>query len=223
MLIIFDVDGTLLDGESHDWASFAKAVTHCTGFVPTVEFWQSLEEVTAQAIVHRILDTKSFDDKRRIEQLVQEMHLEGLTEVHRKDPQAFRPATGARELLKHLSTTEGVEIAIATGDWRPTITFKLTAAGFEISSIPIATASDCFSRAEIITLAASRCGRSLENAIYVGDGLWDLRACRKLGIPFIGTGRKIESLREAGARYLTPDLTPPAFMETLGRIGTFAN
>jgi phosphoglycolate phosphatase-like HAD superfamily hydrolase len=31
-------------------------------------------------------------------------------------------------------------------------------------------------------------GESFACTVYVGDGVWDARACRSVGIPFIGIG-----------------------------------
>ena len=47
----------------------------------------------------------------------------------------------------------------------------------------------------------------------MGDGLWDLRACKRLGIPFIGVGHRREKLREAGATYILHDLNPTEFLQ----------
>lgn len=52
---------------------------------------------------------------------------------------------------------------------------------------------------------------SLEKTIYVGDGLWDFRACEKLGMRFVGVGHRREKLRNAGARYVLDDLSPSEF------------
>ena len=43
--------------------------------------------------------------------------------------------------------------------------------------------------------------------VYIGDGLWDIRASRSLGIPFIGVGRgeREKMLRAAGAKIVVPD------------------
>jgi phosphoglycolate phosphatase-like HAD superfamily hydrolase len=37
--------------------------------------------------------------------------------------------------------------------------------------------------------------------VYVGDGVWDARACRSVGIPFIGigTGSRVTRLSAEGA------------------------
>ena len=44
-------------------------------------------------------------------------------------------------------------VAIATGDWRDSITFKLRAAGIPFEDIPIVTSSEHYSRADIIRAA----------------------------------------------------------------------
>ena len=59
-------------------------------------------------------------------------------------------------------------------------------------------------------------------AVYVGDGIWDARACQTLGIPFIGIGfgRQAETLRQDGALHVFNDLTEVdeffAILETVG-------
>ena len=117
---------------------------------------------------------------------------------------------GASALLWELRD-KGIPVAIATGDWRETITFKLGAAGIPLDGIPMATSSDFYTRAEIIAGAVVKAGRELHEAIYVGDGLWDLRACRMLGIPFMGVGARTELLRKSGAEYILPSLDPAEF------------
>jgi phosphoglycolate phosphatase-like HAD superfamily hydrolase len=39
---------------------------------------------------------------------------------------------------------------------------------------------------------------------YVGDGVWDARACRNLEVPFIGigTGEQAKRLRKEGAAFV---------------------
>jgi phosphoglycolate phosphatase-like HAD superfamily hydrolase len=68
------------------------------------------------------------------------------------------------------------------------------------------------SRADIIRAAVAEAGGSLDEAVYIGDGLWDLRACERLGIPFIGVGHRKERLRKAGAMHVLDDLRPEAFL-----------
>ncbi len=219
MLIVFDVDGTLIGGETFDWASFDHAFETSAGFALTQAFWDSLEEVTARAVVHAALATRGPAERERLEELVRLGYLHHLKEAHRANPEAFQPTSGARELLQSLRAAQGVSVAIATGDWQSSSSFKLAASGLDLTGIPIATCSDCPNRAGIIRLAAELAGRPLAEAVYVGDGRWDYRTCRELGIPFIGTGSRLDQLRTAGARHLLPDLSPGPFWEMMGQIG----
>ncbi len=209
-MIVFDVDGTLIGGESIDWSSFNAAFEEVAGFALTSSFFAGIEEVTAQAIVHQALAALPIEEREAKEQAVCLGYLRRLQEAHASDPGCFPALEGALLLMQELRE-RGMAFAIATGDWRESISFKLRAAGFSIEDIPLVTSSEFYSRADIIAAAVAKAGRSLDEAVYVGDGLWDLRACRNLGIPFIGTGHRHEKLRDAGAAHVLLDLSPPGF------------
>jgi beta-phosphoglucomutase-like phosphatase (HAD superfamily) len=188
MLVIFDVDGTLIGGEAADWLAFDTAIESVLGFVADETFFAGLPEITAQAIAEAAVLASGAPSGHGFEQRIHDEYFRGLRSAHNSDPLTFQPRPGVRELLGSLASMPGVKIALATGDWHPTINFKLSAAGIDVSSFPIATSSDTPRRAEIIRLAAERAGVPLSQAVYVGDGVWDLRACRELKIAFIGTG-----------------------------------
>ena len=78
MLIIFDVDGTLIGGEESDWKSFNAAFSEITGKTFSVEFWKTLDEVTASAIVHEGLSELNIEERTRLEELVKNRCLENL-------------------------------------------------------------------------------------------------------------------------------------------------
>jgi phosphoglycolate phosphatase-like HAD superfamily hydrolase len=214
MLIIFDVDGTLVGGESHDWACFDEAIADVVGFTPTQEFFDSLPEITAQAIAEAAIRAAKREPGVGLEERIRDGYLRRLRQVHASDPCAFPARNGVVTLLSHLSSLHGLGVAIATGDWHATASFKLGAAGIDVSRFPMATSSDCSCRSEIIKLAASRAGRSLADVIYVGDGVWDFRACRDLGVRFIGTGTRPHLLQAAGALHIMEELEEALFLST---------
>ena len=214
ILVVFDVDGTLVGGEPTDWASFDAAFEEVTGFALDEMFWQSLEEVTSQAVVHQAVKDSCPEEKQRMVRAVRDGYLRRLTAAHRNDPATFPAVEGALGLLAELKK-RGIPVAIGTGDWFETSTFKLGAAGIPLDNIPMVTSSDFYSRGDIIAGAAAKAGRPLHETVYVGDGLWDLRSCRKLGIPFIGVGRRKEKLESAGAAYTVPDLNLASFWQVL--------
>jgi phosphoglycolate phosphatase-like HAD superfamily hydrolase len=195
-MIVFDADGTLIGGEATDWKCFRDAFEAVAGFALTDAFFARIEEVTAQAIVHQALADCPVDERTAKEHAVRDDFLRRLKAAHQDDPKAFAPTAGTLDLLREISDA-AIPMAIATGDWHETISFKLSAAGIPFESIPIVTSSDYYGRAEIISAAVSKAGRSLSDAIYVGDGPWDLKACRMLGIPFLGVGHRREKLRDA--------------------------
>lgn len=215
MLIIFDVDGTLVGGETNDCACFDQAVAAVVGFTLNSAFFDSLPEITAQAIAESSVRAANRDVGVGLEEKIRDEYLRLLRDTHSRDTAAFPPRHGVRSLLASLSTTPGVSVAIATGCWHATSSFKLAAAGIDVSSYPMATSSDTRSRSEIIRLAAQRSGRALSDAVYVGDGLWDLKASQSLGVPFIGTGRKLDRLKEAGALHWVEKFEPKCFLETV--------
>jgi phosphoglycolate phosphatase-like HAD superfamily hydrolase len=216
--VIFDVDGTLIGGESQDWKCFDQAIMAILGFMPGTEFYRTLKEVTAQAIAEHAVQTAKRILGTGLEEQIQDEFLRRLREVHSVNPSAFPPRNGAAELLAYLNTIPGWDIAIATGDWHPTISFKLSAAGLDISGYPIATSSDSNRRSEIIRLAAQRAGTPLSEVVYVGDGVWDLKACRELGVRFIGAGSRTEHLVNAGANCIIKSFEKDVFLKALGAI-----
>ncbi len=212
MLIIFDVDGTLIGGEAHDWASFDAAIAEVTGFSPTQDFFDSLPEITAQAIAEASLRAANRPLGAGLEERIRDGYLRRLQQAHANDARAFAPRTGVVALLSHLNSLPGVAVAIATGDWHSTISFKLSAAGIDISAYPMATCSDAARRSDIIRLAAQRAGRPLSEAVYVGDGVWDFRTCCDLGLPFVGTGTRPHLLKQAGAEHIIEVLEQALFL-----------
>ena len=71
---------------------------------------------------------------------------------------------------------------------------KLTAVGIDVERIPMATASDASSRAEIMKLAEQRAVSAAPflSKTYFGDTPWDLQASRALGYSFVGVGSSVE-------------------------------
>jgi phosphoglycolate phosphatase-like HAD superfamily hydrolase len=215
MLIIFDVDGTLVGGETQDCACFDQAVATVVGLKLDSAFFNSLPEITAQAIAESCVQAAKRELGAGLEERIRDEYLQRLRAAHEQDGDTFPSRNGAQTLLAHLLTVPGINVAIATGCWRATSSFKLAAAGFDVAAYPFATSSETRSRMEIIRLAAQRAGRDLSDAVYVGDGVWDMKASQSLGVPFIGVGRKLEQLKLAGARYWVDDFEPQQFLNTV--------
>jgi phosphoglycolate phosphatase-like HAD superfamily hydrolase len=97
----------------------------------------------------------------------------------------------------------------------------MTSAGLCYDDYPAASGDDALNRESIIRLsmqrAAERYGR-VDSTVYVGDGVWDARACGSIGIPFIGIGRdgRAARLSAEGAVCVFPDFSDAdAFLSSL--------
>jgi phosphoglycolate phosphatase-like HAD superfamily hydrolase/GNAT superfamily N-acetyltransferase len=209
-MVVFDVDGTLIGGESTDWTCFDTAFLEVTGRELNREHFVALKEVTAKACIHQTLDDLPLAERNEKEAAVEARYIVLLKEAVKANPGALRATDGAIDLLRDLKA-RNIPIAIATGDWRESILIKLTAAGIPFEGIPIATSSENYARSEIIAAAVAAAGRTLDEAIYVGDGPWDYRATMKLGIPFVGVGSRASLLRKEGALNILSSMAPTEF------------
>ena len=69
----------------------------------------------------------------------------------------------------------------------------MESAGIDISNIPIASANDHHSRIEIMKISEKRAVKETRLSFtYFGDGSWDLKACKELGVNFVLVGDKLE-------------------------------
>lgn len=218
MLVVFDIDGTLIAGESTDWKAFEQALQSVLKFTPDDDFYTGVSDITAQRLAEAAVAASQCEAGCGFEQQVQAEYLRFLQLAHAESPDSFPLRPGASLLLEHLCATTGFSVAFATGDWSSSIAFKLSAAGIDLSHHPFATSTDAASRADIIRCAAHRAGRPLTEVVYVGDGTWDLRTCRSLGIPFIATGSRTDKLREMGAEHIVEPLEIGPFMRALQAI-----
>jgi phosphoglycolate phosphatase-like HAD superfamily hydrolase len=145
-------------------------------------------------------------------------------------PHFFRPVAGAGDLLRKLTGHSDYVVSLATGGWKVSAYFKLTQARLQVEGIPAAFADDGLAREKIMEASLQRAGlrhgrSGFASVIYVGDGVWDLKAANKLGFQFvgIGSGERARRLREEGAQLVFPDYSEPdTFVATLGRLSTNA-
>jgi hypothetical protein len=114
--------------------------------------------------------------------------------------------------LIHLLLVIAVVVLI-TGGWRDSARLKMASAGMCFDDHPAASADDALDRESIMRLskqrAAEHYGEAFACTVYVGDGVWDARACRSVGIPFIGIGTESRATRLSaeGAVCVFPDFS----------------
>ena len=110
----------------------------------------------------------------------------------------------------------GYHVAIASGCWRVSAELKLARAGFAFDDLPAAYCDDDVSRAGIMRTAAQRA--DAQRFLYFGDGVWDARASRQLGVRMIGIGPHEARLRAEGvADHFRDYRDPAALLASVGR------
>lgn len=210
--IIFDVDGTLTRTNELDMQCYLRAVDPWLDLEDLELSWEHFEYVTAAGATRELIERQIGPDS--VGEISRQIREAFSKEVRRavEAGAEIEPVEGAAETLEELRRADEIAAGIATGDWRDSSEFKLQQAGLEADELAYACSDDAFARADVIRTALERAGGDVgafDRVIYVGDGVWDLRAARELGIDFIGVGRKerADRLREGGAGTVVGDLS----------------
>lgn len=198
-LILFDIDGTLVDSDEFDSELYVQAVGEVLG-IEIGDDWSAYRNVTDGGILDEIIDNAGLTAGRlRIHAEVKAVFA-GLVSEYLVEKEGRLPEIeGAGAFLAKLESLQDVSMAMATGGWEETARMKLRAAGLDRYSLPLASGSDALTRVEIMRIAENRAldGRDAGRRTYFGDGVWDKRASEKLGYDFIAIGDKVQHL----ARY----------------------
>lgn len=197
--ILFDVDGTLVD----------------TNYLHTLAWWQAFRRFghdVPMAAIHR---TIGMGGTTLIEHLIgtdrNTDQDESLEDTHgalfSAQWPALRSFDGALELLQHCADA-GLAVVLATSASNEELEVLQKVIGADGALTGATTATDTGvskPAPDILEAALGVADLKAEEAVFVGDAVWDVVAANKLGIPTIAvtTGGTSESeLREAGAAYV---------------------
>ncbi|MBL9120013.1 MAG: HAD family hydrolase [Phycisphaerae bacterium] len=211
-LVVFDIDGTLTLTSHVDDACYIRAVRDLWGIEGMSTDWSSYEHSTDNAIAAELFRRHRGRDATSEELgALRERFASYVREEAEREPTLFRQVPGAADALQELPLS-GWHAAIATGGWTPSARCKLERAGVPYHDVPAAFACDARPREAIIRIASHRAAEKagvadFERLVYVGDGVWDARACRRMGIPFVGiaSGERAERLRAEGTGTILGD------------------
>jgi HAD superfamily hydrolase (TIGR01509 family) len=194
--VIFDVDGTLVD----------------TNYIHAVTWWEAFrqhEYDVPMARVHRAIGMGSdklldqvlpADRDRTADDDVRAAHRHLYGEFWTR----LRAFEGAAELLRSCAG-RGLTVVLASSASESEMKALRAALDAE-DAITVATSSDDAEESkpapDIVHVALARAGASPEQAVFVGDTIWDVQACAKAGVPCVAVltgGVSRHELAEAGA------------------------
>jgi phosphoglycolate phosphatase len=192
-LVLFDIDGTLLNSGGMGRAAMQKALGQIFGSPGNPSY--RYDGKTDKQIVREVMKMEGHSDAHidsRMEKLVQ-VYLEGLREAAKSGKFNIRPLDGIPEILDALEERDDVILGLLTGNVEPGARIKLKAAGIDPDRFKInAFGSDHEHRPELPAIARRRAGESLgielagERLVVIGDTPADIECGRSLGARAIG-------------------------------------
>jgi beta-phosphoglucomutase-like phosphatase (HAD superfamily) len=192
-LVMFDIDGTLVDSQGFDTELYVAAVKSVLG-VEIDSDWNNYEHVSDSGILAEVIrNVRPDGDATALAARVQECFVGLIRDSLQRAPAAVGEIAGAKRLVESLLELPNVRVGIATGGWEQTARLKLAHVGIEVGLLGFASSSDAQARTKIMQLAAERAmqGQRYVRATYFGDGAWDRRASAALGYDFIAVGNAV--------------------------------
>ena len=204
-LVLFDIDGTLLNSGGMGRAAMQRALGQVFGSPGNPSY--RYDGKTDKQIVRDVMRMEGHSDSHidsRMTQLI-DVYLQGLRDGAKSGKFNVRPLDGVPEILDALDGRDDVILGLLTGNVEPGARIKLTAAGIDPDRFRInAFGSDHEHRPELPAIARKRAGETLgldiagDRLVVIGDTPADIECGRSLGAKAIGVASghyTVEQLR----------------------------
>jgi HAD superfamily hydrolase (TIGR01509 family) len=193
--VLFDVDGTLVDSNYLHVYAWTRAFEEAG---VAVESWRIHRSIGMDG--DRLIQSLAGDAGEDSQQKADELHTRYLKEA----APLLRALPGARELLERVSSL-GLQVVLASSASEEELSMSRSVLDCD-DLISAATSSKDVETAKpdpaIVDIAMQKAGVDADRAVYVGDAVWDIIACGRIGVPAIGLlsgGVSRDELEKAGA------------------------
>lgn len=201
-IAVLDIDGTLTDSIVQHQKAFERALISF-GFPALRTDWSAYRHHSDSGIFAEAWEDARWQHAPDLKRL-EESFIEAFdTEI---GIAPLLPITGAPEFLIALERSSWIPV-FATGSLRHGALRKLACLNVDYDADLLVTASDYVTREDIVSNAIERAKvkhgiSGVDRIVSIGDGIWDIKTARNLGLEFlgIGFGEKGEKLRAEGAR-----------------------
>jgi HAD superfamily hydrolase (TIGR01509 family) len=193
--VVLDVDGTLMDTNYLHVEAWARALEEVGHRASRVEIHPKIGKSSSLLISELVGDDDDAANK------VAELHTEYYSEMQKY---AY-PLPGARELIDSLSKQD-YQVWLATSADPEELEYSMEALEAEGKLAGIVNSSDVEESKpapDIFGLALEQAGVEAQDAVAVGDAIWDVESAKAAGVRAVavltGGAFSKEDLKEAGA------------------------
>ena len=208
-LALYDIDGTLLESTGFESDCYVAAIKDALGLKQIDTDWSHYVHATDSGILAELYRNRFHQEiTPEIGEQVKQRFVDIQLDRFRSEHVRLRPLAGAGEALHLLDKSGEWKVALATGSWRESAEVKIINAMLPVEKFPLFSCADSVSREGIMQAAIQAMqikAGAFEKTVYLGDGPWDVKASRELGIAFLGMGTRAAELLKAGASHALRD------------------
>jgi phosphoglycolate phosphatase-like HAD superfamily hydrolase len=200
-LIVFDIDDTLTKSERQHQSAYVNAMRHF-GMSQINQDWKCYRNVTDSYIL-KVVYEQNFQKSFPLEMILdfeERMTSEMLT------MQETEAILGANSAVQYFLNETDYAICFATGSLHRPAMLKLEQAKINFTPELVEASNTIYTREDIVRSAMLKAKDyfqvdEFDQIISVGDGIWDMKTAKNLGVHFLGIRDKnLEDFQKEGIK-----------------------